>query len=62
MIYTRHADGMFCAMRKVDCICVLDEGLTIGVAADFELHVNMWSEDFRRVKAVATEVQRRGVH
>ncbi len=63
MIYTRHADGHVLRNEQiVDCyLRTYDEGLKIGVEPTFELHVNMWSEDFRRVTPVATEVQRRGV-
>jgi hypothetical protein len=63
MIYTRHADGHVLRNEEiVDCyLRTYDEGLKIGVEPTFELHVNMWSEDFRRVTPVATEVKRRGV-
>src|SRR5258708_39262031 len=63
MIYTRHADGHVLRNEEiVDCyLRTYDEGLKIGVEPTFELHVNMWSEDVRRVTPVATEVKRRGV-
>lgn len=38
-----------------------DEGMARGVEPAFELHVNMWSEDPRRVAPVAEAVRRRGV-
>jgi len=38
-----------------------DLGMARGVEPTFELHVNMWSEDPRRVVPVADAVRRRGV-
>ena len=38
-----------------------DEGMQLGVEPSFELHVNMWSEDFRRVTPLAQMVQNKGV-
>ncbi|MGD9535885.1 MAG: hypothetical protein AB7P52_02260 [Alphaproteobacteria bacterium] len=38
-----------------------DIGLPLGVEPCFEVHVNMWSEDFRRVERVAKLVEARGV-
>ena len=38
-----------------------DFGMKLGVTPCFEVHVNMWSEDFRRVNEVAEMVHRRGV-
>ena len=38
-----------------------DEGMQLGVEPSFELHVNMWSEDFRRVTPLAQAVQNKGV-
>jgi hypothetical protein len=38
-----------------------DEGMKLGVEPTFELHVNMWSEDPRRVALVADLVRQRGV-
>jgi hypothetical protein len=35
--------------------------MAIGVEPTFELHVNMWSEDFRRVTPVALAVRDRGI-
>ena len=38
-----------------------DEGLKLGVTPCFEVHVNMWSEDYRRVNEVAEEIKKRGI-
>ncbi len=38
-----------------------DVGQAVGVTPCFEVHVNMWSEDFRRVERVAGLVGKRGV-
>ncbi|HEX9646027.1 MAG TPA: hypothetical protein VGB88_00920 [Alphaproteobacteria bacterium] len=37
-----------------------DLGDEVGVTPCFEVHVNMWSEDFRRVETVARAVEARG--
>lgn len=63
MIFTHHAKGHVVTDQEiVDCyLQAYDEGMKIGVEPTFELHVNMWSEDFRRVTPVALAVQDRGV-
>ncbi|MEQ9815331.1 MAG: hypothetical protein RLO50_21325 [Azospirillaceae bacterium] len=38
----------------------MDRAADIGVEIAFEVHVNMWSEDFRRVAPVARAVEARG--
>jgi hypothetical protein len=42
-------------------LSVYDAGMSLGVEPSFELHVNMWTEDFLRIAPVAREVQRRGI-
>ncbi|MEC7489826.1 MAG: xylose isomerase [Pseudomonadota bacterium] len=63
MIFTAHADGHVVTNQEiVDCyLSMYDEGAAMGVEVTFELHVNMWSEDFRRVTPVALAVQKRGI-
>ena len=63
MIFTEHADGHVVTNQEiVDCyLATYDEAMGLGVEPAFELHVNMWSEDFRRVTPVALAVQKRGV-
>jgi hypothetical protein len=63
MIFTRHADGHVVTDDEiVDCYLRCWElGERLGVRPTFELHVNMWSEDFRRVRPVAQKVQQHGV-
>jgi hypothetical protein len=63
MIFTRHADGHVVTDSEiVECyLNAYDEGMAIGVEPTFELHVNMWSEDFRRVTPVALAVRDRGI-
>ena len=63
MIFTRHADGHVVSNAEVaDCyLRVWELGDALGVQPSFELHVNMWSEDFRRVVPVAELVRARGV-
>jgi hypothetical protein len=38
-----------------------DLGATLGCLPAFEVHINMWSEDFRRVAGVAALVESRGI-
>jgi hypothetical protein len=63
MIYARLADGSHASNEQiVDCyLRTYDAAMAVGVEPTFELHVNMWSEDPRRVTPVAEAVQRRGV-
>ena len=63
MIFTEHSDGHVLTNEEIiDCyLSVYDEAMKIGIEPAFELHVNMWSEDFRRVTPVALAVQNRGI-
>ena len=63
MIFTHHADGHEVTDQEIiDCyLATYDEAMALGVEPSFELHVNMWSEDFRRVTPVAQAVQNKGV-
>ena len=63
MIFTDHADGHVVTNQEiVDCyLAIYDEAMARGVEPAFELHVNMWSEDFRRITPVALAVQNRGI-
>lgn len=63
MIFTEHADGHVVTNQEiVDCyLSTYDAAIKQGVEPAFELHVNMWSEDFRRVTPVALAVQKQGI-
>lgn len=63
MIFTEHADGHVVTNQEIiDCyLKAYDSGMRLGVEPTFELHVNMWSEDFRRVTPVALAVQDKGI-
>jgi hypothetical protein len=63
MIFTHAADGHVVTDDEVvECyLRTFELGDRIGVQPTFELHVNMWSEDFRRVRPVAEKVRARGV-
>lgn len=63
MIFTEHADGHVVTNQEIiDCYLeTYDAAMKLGVEPTFELHVNMWSEDFRRVTPVALAVQDRGI-
>jgi len=63
MIFTHHARGHVVTDQElIDCyLRCYDEGMKLGVEPSFELHVNMWSEDFRRVTPLALAIQDRGI-
>ncbi|MCO5785708.1 xylose isomerase [Pseudomonas sp. G11-1] len=63
MVYAPHADGhMLSDQEVVDAyLWAYDLGMTYGVEPCFETHVNMWSEDPRRITPVAEAVRRRGI-
>lgn len=63
MVYSHRADGKQVTDQEVvdAYLYAYDEGMKQGVEPSFELHVNMWSEDPRRVIPVAEAVRRRGV-
>jgi sugar phosphate isomerase/epimerase len=62
-IRTCKADGSMVTNDEV-AACYLwaqEQGERVGVMPCFEVHVNMWSEDFRRVADVARAVEEQGV-
>lgn len=63
MIFTNHARGHVVTDQElIDCYMkCYDDGMKLGVEPSFELHVNMWSEDFRRVTPLAQAIQNKGV-
>ena len=58
-----HADGTLVTNDQVAEIYIkaYELGESVGCLPTFEVHVNMWSEDFRRIEIVAEQVNRRGV-
>jgi hypothetical protein len=58
-----HADGRLATDAEVvdAYLRAYDTGARVGCLPAFEVHINMWSEDFRRVAAVAREVEARGI-
>lgn len=62
-IMTHHADGHVVTDDEVIDMYLRSQewGDKYGVTPCFEVHVNMWSEDFRRVERVARAVEARGV-
>jgi hypothetical protein len=62
-ILAQHADGRPVTNEEVAEIYLraFDWGSQAGCLAAFEVHVNMWSEDFRRISQVADLVEARGV-
>ena len=63
MIYARLADGSPVSNEQIvdSYLRAYDAAMALGVEPSYELHVNMWSEDPRRITPVAEAVQRRGV-
>ena len=58
-----HADGHLVTDQEVaDAYArAYDLGATLRCLPAFEVHINMWSEDFRRVEKVAALVESRGI-
>ena len=58
-----HAEGRLVSDEEVADIYLRarDVGESVGCVPTFEVHVNMWSEDFRRVSRVGKLVEARGV-
>lgn len=63
MVYTRHAKGHVITNQEVVDFYLLahELGDRIGIDIGFEVHIDMWSEDFRRVSRVAHQISQRGV-
>lgn len=63
MTFTHHSDGHVLTDTEIvdHYLAVYDAGMKLGVEPSFELHVNMWTEDFLRVEKVARKVQDHGV-
>ncbi|MBT2324797.1 xylose isomerase [Variovorax paradoxus] len=63
MTFTHHKDGHALTNAEVvdHYLQVYDVGMGLGVEPSFELHVNMWTEEFLRVRKVAESVQARGI-
>ncbi|MFT7654344.1 MAG: hypothetical protein ACI9ON_003242 [Limisphaerales bacterium] len=62
-IFWRHAEGRPVSNEEVAqaYLTASEIGDTCGCTPTFEVHINMWSEDFRRVAQVAELVESRGV-
>ncbi|EOD8996019.1 TPA: hypothetical protein MJC07_27610 [Klebsiella pneumoniae] len=63
MIWAKHKSGNYVSNEDV-AICYLDAyeyAEKLGLIITFENHVDMWSEDYRRVSQVADLVEARGV-
>lgn len=63
MTFKEHADGHELSDQEIadHYLDVYDQGMALGVEPTFELHVNMWTEDFLRVSQVANLVKARGI-
>mgnify|MGYP003611324152 CR=1 FL=1 len=63
MTFSHHRDGHAISNAEVvdHYLQVYDEGMRLGVEPSFELHVNMWTEEFLRIREVAEQVQARGI-
>ena len=62
-IRTEHASGRPVSNDEVTDIYLraYEWGQRCGCMPSFEVHINMWSEDFRRVEQVADQVERHGI-
>ncbi len=58
-----HADGRLVTNNEVaeTYLRAYEVGEKVGCIPTFEVHVNMWSEDFRRITEVADQVESKGV-
>lgn len=63
MTFKHHADGHVLSDQEIvdHYLYSYDAGMSLGVEPTFELHVNMWTEDFLRVKEVAEAVKSHGI-
>ncbi len=63
MTFSHHRDGHPITNAEVvdHYLQVYDAGMKLGVEPSFELHVNMWTEEFLRIREVAEQVQARGI-
>ncbi|WP_175675064.1 xylose isomerase [Burkholderia ambifaria] len=61
-LYAHHADGHPLSDREVAAFYLraYERGEPVGCLPSLEVHVDMWSEDFRRVARVAQYVERAG--
>ncbi len=62
-VMMHHEDGHLVSDREVVefYLAAAEWGEEYGVVPCFEVHVNMWSEDFRRVATVARAIEAKGV-
>ena len=62
-IFWRHAQGRPVSNEEVMAVYLTaaEWGDKLGCTPTFEVHINMWSEDFRRIVEVAELVEARGV-
>lgn len=62
-IKAKHADGYDATNEQIVDIYLkaFEHGDRLGCQPCFELHINMWSENFMRIFEVAEEIERRGV-
>ncbi|ARP67637.1 xylose isomerase [Mesorhizobium sp. WSM1497] len=63
MLFSQHADGHQLSNQEVVdfYLAAYDLAQQVGIEITFEVHINMWSEDFRRVNAVADMVGSHGI-
>lgn len=63
MVYTRHAKGHVTTDDEITDFYryAYDAAGKVGITIGFEVHIYMWSEDFRRVSRVARRVRESGI-
>ncbi len=63
MVWARHADGHMLSNDEVvqSYLDTYEQAERLGITITYEVHVDMWSEDVRRVTQVAQAVRKRGI-
>ncbi len=63
MTFTQHADGHVLTDDEIvsHYLTTYDAAMKLGVEPSFELHVNMWTEDFRRITPIARRIEAQGI-
>jgi hypothetical protein len=63
MTFTQHADGHVLTDDEIvrHYLETYEAAMKLGVEPSFELHVNMWTENFRRVTPIAQRIEAQGI-
>lgn len=63
MVWARHADGHLLSNDEIvaSYLSVYAQAERLGITITYEVHVDMWSEDVRRITRVAEAVRKHGI-